>query len=363
MVRLNRAQQQERTRASVLVAAREEFAEYGYADAKVDRIAERAELTRGAVYSNFTGKRSLYLAVLTAAAEQARAAAGPPPASPADAEQALGAFARVWLERLPLAGDTPSHGHLQLRSLSGVLTGEPAREALAELARFEALLLALAIELHGTLRPGTVRRAQLALTLLHGTASLAESAPGVGDPFDIARAAGHLAATPLTEDAAPPHLPYVAPASATRTDWQPPRDLVDELTGLPVDLAEDGVVTVLGVRRLSAAADMLHSARPDDALTCVVVTGDPAGTGRLARLRIVDQVACLQRVFAPADLPRLRIVLDDSGTVPAAIGLDPADDLAEAALRCRDGLITARAEGRGAGHAAAVHSVRDDRRP
>ena len=50
MVRLTRAQQQERTQAAVLAAAREEFTEHGYAEAKVDRIAERAELTRGAVY-------------------------------------------------------------------------------------------------------------------------------------------------------------------------------------------------------------------------------------------------------------------------------------------------------------------------
>src|SRR5690242_11043623 len=64
MVRLTRAQQQVRTRASVLAAAAEEFAQHGYAEAKVDRIAARAELTRGAVYSNFPSKRSLYLAVL-----------------------------------------------------------------------------------------------------------------------------------------------------------------------------------------------------------------------------------------------------------------------------------------------------------
>jgi AcrR family transcriptional regulator len=39
MVRLTRAQQQERTRAAVLAASRREFSEHGYAEAKVDRIA------------------------------------------------------------------------------------------------------------------------------------------------------------------------------------------------------------------------------------------------------------------------------------------------------------------------------------
>ncbi|MFD0566011.1 TetR/AcrR family transcriptional regulator [Kitasatospora saccharophila] len=82
MARLTRAQHQERTRAAVLVAARQEFAEHGYTEAKVDRIAERAELTRGAVYSNFTGKRALYLAVLVDAAERARDAADPRPNRP-----------------------------------------------------------------------------------------------------------------------------------------------------------------------------------------------------------------------------------------------------------------------------------------
>ena len=64
MARLTRAQQQERTRAAVLAAAREEFAGQGYAEAKVDRIAEQAELTRGAVYSNFATKEDLFLALL-----------------------------------------------------------------------------------------------------------------------------------------------------------------------------------------------------------------------------------------------------------------------------------------------------------
>src|SRR5262245_58102608 len=98
MVRLTRAQQQERNRAAVLAAARTEFAERGYADAKVDRIAERAELTRGAVYSNFPSKRALYLAVLLDDLS-------PADASPTDRTlaEALGAFARVWLARVPVS--------------------------------------------------------------------------------------------------------------------------------------------------------------------------------------------------------------------------------------------------------------------
>jgi AcrR family transcriptional regulator len=66
VARLNRAQQQE----------------HGYVEAKIDRIAEQADLTRGAVYSNFTGKRALYLAVLADDAERAGSDATPPAQSP-----------------------------------------------------------------------------------------------------------------------------------------------------------------------------------------------------------------------------------------------------------------------------------------
>ncbi|GAA3038779.1 TetR/AcrR family transcriptional regulator [Kitasatospora albolonga] len=367
MARLTRAQQQERTRAAVLVAARREFAEHGYVEAKIDRIAERAELTRGAVYSNFTGKRALYLAVLVDDVERARAAAAPPAEALASAGQALGSFARVWLERLPFLGDTPGSGHLQLRSLSGVLGTEPARAALAELVRFEALLLALALEPRPGVPAGTVRRAGLALTLLHGAAAVAENAPGVGDPFDLARAAEHLASIALGDDPEPAHLTYVTPARPAEAPWAPPAGLRDEITGRQVDLGEDGVVVVLGAGRLSAAEDALRSAGPEDEVTVVVVTGDPAETGRLARLRIVDLVGCLRRVFPADRLPRARVVFDDAGAVPAALGHLPAGgadpdadlDLTEIAIRVRGGLVTAHATGRGAGYAAARHPSLD----
>lgn len=354
VARLNRAQQQERTGAAILAAARAEFAEHGYAEAKIDRIAERAELTRGAVYSNFTGKRALYLAVLADDAERARSEAAPPSHSPGSVEDALGAFARVWLERLPLAGDSPASGHLQLRSLTGVLDTEPARAALAQLVAFESTLLALALEPRTALRIRTERLAALALTLLHGAAALAENAPGFGDPFDLARAVEHLAGITLSVDEEPPHLPFVEAARPTEDDWTVPRGLRNEITGRWIDLAEDGVVVVLGTARLSAAGEAVRAARMRDDVTLVVVTGDPGEIGRLARLRIVDLVGCLRRVSAPADLPRLRVVLDDAGVVPAALGVDAVDDGTELAVRVREGLIVARADGRGAGHAVGV---------
>jgi AcrR family transcriptional regulator len=354
VARLTRAQQQERTGAAILAAARAEFAEHGYPEAKIDRIAERADLTRGAVYSNFTGKRALYLAVLAADAERARSEAEPPAEPPGSVERALGAFARAWLERLPLAGDSPASGHLQLRSLAGVLDTGPARAALAQLVAFEATLLALALEPRTALRIRTERLAALALTLLHGAAARAENAPGAGDPFDLARAVEHLAGITLSADEEPPHLPFVAAARPTQDEWTVPRGLRNEVTGRWLDLAEDGVVVVLGAARLSAAGEVLRAARMREEVTLVVVTGDPGEIGRLVRLRIVDLVGCLRRVCPPTDLPRLRIVLDDAGVVPAALGSAAVDDGTELAVRVRDGLIVARADGRGSGHAVGI---------
>ncbi|MBB5782373.1 TetR/AcrR family transcriptional regulator [Nonomuraea jabiensis] len=360
MARLTRAQQQERTRAAVLAAAREEFAERGYADAKVDRIAERAELTRGAVYSNFPGKRALYLAVLVDSLGPAAAEEGRPPS---DVAEALGAFARVWLERLPLTGDTAAGGKLQSRSLAGVFDDEPGRTALGQLARLEALLLALALEPHApsqALEPGApsharrVRLAELVLTLLGGAAHLAETAPGFGDPFDVARACRHLAGLDLADTWDPPHLPFVTPARDVRDAWEPPAELPDELTGRPTRLDADGVIAVLGTGRLEAAEEAVRAARPGDRVTIAVVTGDPAELGRLVRLRIGDLAGSLRRVFGPDPWPGLHLVLDEHAAVASAAGIPDADDATEAAVRVQAGEIVARAHGRGAAHAAAI---------
>ncbi|NKE60412.1 TetR/AcrR family transcriptional regulator [Lentzea sp. PSKA42] len=348
MVRLARAQQQERTRAAVLAAARDEFVEHGYALAKVDRIAERAELTRGAVYSNFSGKRALYLAVLIDLVENAVTAESPPPVSLPDA---LGSFARVWLERLPLVGDTASGGRLQLRSLASVLDDDHGRMVLAQVARLEALLLGMALE--SCVPAGGERRVRLAalvLTLLNGSGHLAENAPGSGDPFDVARACEHLSGLDLADTWAPPHLPFVEPAQPCGETWDPPGGLVDRISGAPVDLGADGVVVVLGAGRLGAAEE---AARSGEQVTVVVVASDPAETGRLVRLRVSDLTGCLRRVFRADALPSLRLVLDDPAVVAAALGLpDPGDDT-EAAVRVQGGAIVARAEGRGAGLAVA----------
>lgn len=64
MTRLTRAQTQARTRSQLIATATELFLRDGYAATSLDKIAETAGFTRGAVYSNFRNKDELCLAVL-----------------------------------------------------------------------------------------------------------------------------------------------------------------------------------------------------------------------------------------------------------------------------------------------------------
>jgi AcrR family transcriptional regulator len=347
---LTRIQQQARTRAAVLAAAAHEFGERGYPDAKIDRIADRAELTRGAVYSNFASKRSLYLAVLLDSARNRPVAANAEP--PGDVAEAAEAFARIWLERLPLAGDTAAGARLRAQSVTGVFDDEPGRAVMAGLTQLESLLLALRLETSRPREARRVRLAELILTLLHGADHLAQSAPGFGDAFDVVRACRYLAAMEAPDGWDPPHLPYIDPAQPCHEPWNPPAGLIDELTDGPAGCGGDGVVVVLGSRRLGGGEEAVRAARPGDQVTIAAVTSDPAEAGALVRLRITGLAAGLRRVFGPAGTS-VRVILDDGGALAAAAGVDAADDT-EAAVRVRNGVIVARAGGRGAGHAAAI---------
>lgn len=51
-------------RSSILAAAREVFAEKGLVGATMDEIAEKAELSKGAIYLYFPSKEELYLSVM-----------------------------------------------------------------------------------------------------------------------------------------------------------------------------------------------------------------------------------------------------------------------------------------------------------
>jgi AcrR family transcriptional regulator len=351
MSRLTRAQAQERNRASVLVAARQEFAERGYRDAKIDSIAERADLTRGAVYSNFPGKRALYFTILADDAERAGAPDGTGPGrTPAES---LGTLARAWLTSLPLAtGTGQAAALLGADLLPEIQASEPTRAAFAELLKLDALLLGLCLERQAGSATRQVQVAEAVLTTLHGASQLAAAAPGYGDLFVISRICQQLAGVDLGDRWAPPHLPYVPPARPADEPWAPP-PAADAVRAGPARLAGDGVVTVLGLRRLAAAEEAVRAAPAGATVTVAVVTGDPGELGALARLTVAGLSGQLRRAFPEAAWPGLQVVLDEAGGLAAAAGVPAVSDATETAVRVRGGRIVARAEGPGAGHAAA----------
>jgi AcrR family transcriptional regulator len=62
---VSRVESQRQTRAALLDAALREFSEHGFLAAALERIADRAGYTRGAIYKNFSDKYDLFYAVLT----------------------------------------------------------------------------------------------------------------------------------------------------------------------------------------------------------------------------------------------------------------------------------------------------------
>jgi AcrR family transcriptional regulator len=354
MGRLSRAQTQARNRARVLAAARQELIERGFRDARIDDIAERAGLTRGAVYSNFPGKRALYFAVLAEDAEDSPEP--PPPPSDTSAREALGGFGRAFLARLPLATDEQhSAARLGVDLMPEVLADERTRRPFAQLLQLDAILLGLALERlqpPGTPARRLVRVAEVALTALHGAGQMAAAAPGFGDPFDVVGACERLADLDLDDAWEPPHLPYVSLARPVDQPWSPP-PAVDALRGGPASLTGDGVVAVLGLHRLGAVEEAVRAAPPGADVTALLVTSAPDELAPLARLTVAELRGCLRQAFPPWAWPPLQVVLDEPGAVAAAAGLLTVSDDTESAVRVRAGRVVARADGFGACYAAA----------
>jgi AcrR family transcriptional regulator len=68
-----RVRDAERTRAEIVEVATHEFADQGYAGARVDEIAAKTRTTKRMIYYYFGGKEGLYLAVLEQAYQHIRA--------------------------------------------------------------------------------------------------------------------------------------------------------------------------------------------------------------------------------------------------------------------------------------------------
>lgn len=152
------------------------FAEYGYQAVGIERIAEEAGLTTGAIYSTFGSKQALLLAVLDGRLDRAAAAAQPPGGGPElTVEEALAGYARAYsaeiasldgrnvlrleLEALALALQDETHGRDLLdrigytrRHLTRLLAGRRTSHAgRPPLTSEEAAQLASAVAalLHG----------------------------------------------------------------------------------------------------------------------------------------------------------------------------------------------------------------------
>ncbi|MEU1392542.1 MULTISPECIES: TetR family transcriptional regulator [unclassified Nonomuraea] len=72
------------TRAALLEAAREEFAAYGVAGARVDRIAERAGVNKERIYGHFGNKEKLFDTVINEALDDLTSQIALPGADPVD---------------------------------------------------------------------------------------------------------------------------------------------------------------------------------------------------------------------------------------------------------------------------------------
>lgn len=354
MVRLTRLQQQRRTRDAVLSAAHSEFYEFGYVGAKIDRIADRADLTRGAIYSNFQSKRALYLAVLNQLSTEVTSTRAS--CTPESVEIALGAFARAWLKQVPLPHAPEFGERVDLRSLVSVTESQAERDSLAQVLRLASLLLALGLESveRTTSTARMVRVAELAIALLGGASLLNDAAPGFGDPFDRAAACEHLARMNLPDTWDKPHLPYTRAAVVASEAWTPPADVLEAVSGEPLDAQRDGVVLVLGFQQVSAAEDAVRSISPDDKATIVVVSGEPQESGQLMTLYAKQFIIALREVFPAGTWKNLSIVFDLDGSIARSLGIQDFSDHTLSAFRIRNGEIMARSEGHGAVYAVSV---------
>jgi AcrR family transcriptional regulator len=286
---VTRAATQAANRAKILTAARAQFAARGFAAVKIDDIAAEVELTRGAVYSNFPGKRALYFEVLAAEDPET-----PPVGPPSTLRAALSTFAMVAVAHAtPLARDL----------MPQILAEESSRTAYANLLRLDAVLLGLHLErMQPVVLPPfrRVRMASMALTVVQGASQLHDISPSLVEPFDVITACEALADLDVSDAWAPTELP------ATTVAWTPP-PAVDLLTGAEVDLDD---VTFLGVQRLAEAEEVArrHS-------TVVIVPTSPE-MGALVRVN-------LGRL--PLGPVGVRIVCDETGEIARAAGVGVGD--------------------------------------
>ncbi len=102
----------EQTRSEILGAAEAVFAEYGFAEARLEDVATRVGVTRAALFHHFRDKRALYEAVIEDAfgslLDRARTVFGASPSL----SQAIEKAVDLWVDAV---WDRPAIAHLLLR--------------------------------------------------------------------------------------------------------------------------------------------------------------------------------------------------------------------------------------------------------
>lgn len=98
VTRLTRGESQARTRETLLTVATRAFLRDGYLATSLDRVADEAGFSKGAVYSNFGNKDELCLAVLDRIHAEQTTAIADALAGPASLDERLQSFT-AWAER------------------------------------------------------------------------------------------------------------------------------------------------------------------------------------------------------------------------------------------------------------------------
>ncbi|MGH3498269.1 MAG: TetR/AcrR family transcriptional regulator [Nocardioidaceae bacterium] len=179
---LTRAERQAQTRARLVATARALFLRDGFSNTSLDRVAEEAGFSKGAVYSNFRNKDELCLAVLDDIHAEQLARIVDAFGSPHSFEERLAAFQRWAEERLGEPRWTSLEVEFATRArLSKYVSRELAqrnaavRESLAGLIRESAQ----SYDLHLQMAPDDVATALLSLGIGLGVARANDPAVGV----------------------------------------------------------------------------------------------------------------------------------------------------------------------------------------
>lgn len=189
MPRLTREESKARTRAALVETARGLFLAEGYHQTSLERVAEAAGFSKGAVYSNFRNKEELCLAVLDQIQRREYAELLDALAPPGDFESKLAAL-QVWAERVL---GSPSWTVLGVAAIAAAHLSDQLR---AQLARRDAAFCHVVTEL---LR---AQEAAGAITLALPAEDLAPILLAVGTGLGLQRSVNPGAKPSLLTDAA-----------------------------------------------------------------------------------------------------------------------------------------------------------------